>query len=848
MSFAPLANITVPSCGVHTVRRTVIEQVLNNGARVTSVVGAAGFGKSTAVASWATSSVDPVVWYTINAGDDRPSVFWRNLTEAIGRVLPVGRVGPDVSTGRLRQGSQVDGLLRALGDDPTDVVVVIDDLHLVAGTAILEDLALLIERAPAQIRFVLIARVLPVLPWGRWAVRELLAEVSERHLSMDRIEAAAVVRSSAPESVSEAVVEDAVDAAHGWPAALRLAGRALKETDAERFTASTLSTDRLLVAFVVEEILDVLPDDMRRMIGELSLLHDLDPRRCEKFCGVDDGRMLLDELVKAGIPMLIVDPISYRHRIHPLTQLVLVAELRRTRADEIAALHVRAADVELSVGTRTNAVHHLIDAGELAAAFDIAFTSVREMYNSGIIGRIGEWIDRFPPEFVATNPDRCSAFALALAYLGRREEAERWTRVGMARLEGAPLREDMVLTQARVMAALDCGDTDTVRNEVTAFRLRHDADEIDRDRDSQLHTAMAVASLVDERLDEAAYWVRSLVRWPDMSERLRTLGHPTRAAWDFYLRGSLDDAAAIAEGVLSEVDASPRVATPVVIELYSLLAALCLERLDLEQASYWSVSASDRLDGISSCLHRYIVDRVSISIAEARSGLEAAIRESHVARSTALPTLAARYELHLAELEARGGLRKSAARRLASLPRSPRKALVLARLALLADRPEVARDNVSGLVGLPTSMKIEAALLFARVAPGSREPERAIALGAEAGYTWTYRREGPEVDRILRDAIAADARWSGTPLAGSLLSNLADEAFPAAALTGAESRVLAFLPSYRSLPEIATEMCVSVNTVKTHVRSIYAKLGVGTRKEAVERADSMGLLLRSARG
>ena len=848
MSLAPHAKITVPSCGVHTLRRTVIDQVLDDGARVTSVVGAAGFGKSTSVALWASSSVDPVAWYTIDAVDDQPAVFWRSLTEAIGRVLPLERETPDDLTGQLRSISEVEGLLAVLGDDPTEVVVVIDELHLVAWTTLVDDLALLVERAPAQMRFVLIARVLPGLPWGRWAVRELLAEVSERHLSMDRIEAAAVVRSSAPESVSETIVERAVDAAHGWPAALRLAGRALEGTDAERFTAATLATDRLFVAFVVEEILDVLTAHLRRIIVELSLLDDLDPRRCEEFCNVGDGRRLLDELVGAGVPISILDPISYRHRIHPLVREVLLAELSRGRADEITGLHVRAAEVELSVGTSTNAVHHLIVAGEFAAAFGIAFTSVREMYHNGIIGRIGEWIDRFPPEFVAANPDRCSAYALALAYLGRREEAERWTRIGTDRLEGASLRDDMVLTQARVMAALDCGDTDTVRNEVTAFRLRHDADEIDRDRDSQLHTAMAVASLVDERLDEAAYWVRSLVRWPDMSERLRKLGHPTRAAWEAYLRGSLQEAAQIAERLLAEVGASPRVATPVVIELYSLLATLSLERLDLDQADYWSSSASDRLDGISSCLHRFIVDRVAISITEARSGVEAAIRESRAAGAAALPTLVERYELQLAELEARGGLRKSAARRIALLPSSPRKSLVLTRLAVLADRPAIVRDNVNKLVDLPVAMKIEAALLAARVAPGALESERAVALGAEAGYVWTYRREGPEMDQILRDVMAADAQLSGTPLAGSLSSNVEDWALIAAALTDTERRVLAFLPSHRSLPEIAAEMCVSVNTVKTHVRSIYTKLGVGKRKDAVERAGATGLLVRSTRG
>jgi len=94
----------------------------------------------------------------------------------------------------------------------------------------------------------------------------------------------------------------------GWPAALRLAGLALDGTSAERFTAATLAADRLFCAFVVEEILEVLPSRLRQIIGELSLLNDLDPRRCEEFCDVEDGRRLLDELVGAGVP--ISDPRS----------------------------------------------------------------------------------------------------------------------------------------------------------------------------------------------------------------------------------------------------------------------------------------------------------------------------------------------------------------------------------------------------------------------------------------------------------------------------------------------------------------------------------------------------------
>ncbi|MBU3702605.1 MAG: hypothetical protein FGM58_11230, partial [Acidimicrobiia bacterium] len=562
---------------------------------------------------------------------------------------------------------------------------------------------------------------------------------------------------------------------------------------------------------------------------------------------IADFDVLLDEIVAHGVPLSIVDPTSGLRRMHPLVRGVLTAELNLTRAAEIAELRVRAAEVELALGARTRAVSHLIAADEFEWAFDLAFTSVGEVYRTGHLCSMGAWIDEFPPEFVAGSPDRSSAYALALAYLGRRDEAERWTRIASDHIDGGPNSIDVASTRARVVAAIDRGDTDTVRAEVAALRLRLGADEIDRDRDSQLHTAMAIASLVDERLDDAAYWVRSLVRWPDMAERLRALGHPTRAAWEAFLRGSLEESTDLAEGLLDEVGASSGAAPPVVAELYSLLAHLALERVDLEQAAHWSSSALQRLNGRRSCLHRFIIDRVAVAVTEATSGIEAAIRELRSAGEGAPPTLAVRYELLLAEFEARGGLRRSATQRLAVLPPSPRKSLALARLALLADRPEIVRDTVEHLVDLPVALQIEAALMSALAAPGSRELERAIAIGAEQGYVWTYRREGSEIGRMLRDAMAADPRWSATRLAAALSSDSPDPVFIVAALTDAERRVLAFLPSHRSLPEIAAEMCLSVNTVKTHVRSIYTKLRVGSRSEAVERASETGLLATSPR-
>jgi len=836
------SKITMPLCGPHLVRRAAIEEALDRGARVTTVIGSAGFGKTTAVAAWASRLPAAVAWYTIDAYDNRPSVFWRHLTGAIARVCPLVTAG-DESMVWLSSGSEPVELVAALGPDPDPTVVVLDDLHLVEDATIFEQLAYFVERAPASLRFVLIARVAPRLPWGRWAVRDQLAEVSEQHLSMNRGEATALVRRSATDEVDGSAVDAVVAAASGWPAALRLAGLTLGTANhTEAYAASVLAQNRLFFAFVAGEVLDNLPGALRETAVVLSLFDDLDPRRCESFCGLADGRALLDDLARRGLPMIALDPDSHGYRFHALFREVLAAELVATRGPDLRDLHLRVAAAELAVGDEPAAVRHFIAAGALDTAFDIVFTPLADMYRNGSLRRMADWIDRFPPDFVSGSAARSAAYALAMTYLGRREEAERWSRLATDLAVEPPRRLDVAVTLPRVLLALDRGDTEAVRGEVTALRSRHPEEALDRDRDSQVHTAMAIASLADERLDDAAYWVSAIVRRPDLPERARMVGQPTRAAWEAFLRGALDRSAVLARWALDAGGEAGRAAIHAVIELYALQAALALERCDLEQAAYWSARAADRVAHMPPCLHRYLVDRVAIAVAEACSGIEVAMRACRTASHGAPPVLAVRYELVAADIEARAALRKAAARRLATLPPSPRRTLLFARMAAYAGRSEVVRAHLDGLGEVPKALQIEAQLLRARAAAGSDAFAQAVAAGAGAGYVWTYRREGPDVDELLRHALTFDRQWFDTPLAASLRAGGDRHEAVRVTLSEAERRVLAYLPSHRSKEEVASELHLSVNTVKTHVSAIYAKLGVGQRDEAVRRARELGLL------
>lgn len=839
-------KILVPTCDDGVLRRLRVESLLERGKRITTVFGPAGFGKTMAVAKWASRRRTPVVWYTIDAFDNRPSVFWRHLRSAIEHAYH--RPSDEGVSVHPPDGvSFVESLLHSLGPDPETTIIVLDDLHLIADPDVLEQLAYFIERAPDAFRFVLIARVRPGLPVGRWAVRGLVAEITEALLSMDTVQAAALVRSVAETEVSDDLVDWLIASAGGWPAALSLGGQILgRPGRRSNATHSLTARQGLFFEYVVGEVLSGLRSEVRENALQLSLLDELDPRRCELLCGVDDGAALLSELAQCGAPMVALDPAAGAWRFHALFREVLVTELQRASGPHLADLHARAAEVELTVGDAAAAVRHLIAAGNLDEAFQIVFSPLAEMYRSGSIRQMNDWIDLFPVDFVASSAERSAVFALAMAYLDRRNDYDLWVKQAHDLAADPSPELDVALTLPRLLKALDIGDTDTVRSEVAELRERHGAEVLDRSRDCHTHTIIAIASLADERMGDAAYWVKAILRWPDMPERVRAVGQPTRAAWEAYLRGALAESARISQGALAAGADLGRASPHVLIELYSLQALLSLEHYELDEADHWAERAQAVVEPIPPSLHRYLVDRAVIATVEARRGAHAAIAAvGNCTRAALPPAVAQRYQLLTAEIEARAGRSVSAASRLATLPTSPRATLVRARLAVQAGRVDQAvaeLDSLPAVDEFPKSQFIESGLLRAQIATDSDALDNALDAGIHEGFAWTYLREGDSLDELLRHATTTNGSWRETVLSRALRVPMSAPTMNAPHLSSSELRILQFLPSHRSMAEISDEMFVSVNTVKTHVRSLYRKLRVSSRSEAVHRATELGLI------
>jgi len=843
-------KILPPSSPTTVQFRPGLRHVLDRRAKVTAVIGPAGFGKTTAVADWATQDDEPVAWFTVDRFDDRPVMFWRYLTMAVREAFDLAGPPEDTSEEAPADGdSLVSALLGALGSDPVGGVVVLDDLHHIGDPEIVDQLAHFVERAPAGLRFVVLARIRPALPWGRWAMRGLLAEIDEALLAMDDAEASTLMRAAATPGVPDAVLRSVVETAAGWPAALSLAAVALRSSERpEHFARALAERDRLLFDFVAKEVLAALDPGTRDVVGLLSLFDDIDPRRCELLTGVPDGVGLLDGLVRAGLPMVALDPLSSSYRFHALFRDVVAAELRRRRAAELPDLHRRAAEVELAVGDEPSAVRHLIAAGDLDRGFRIVFAPLGDVYRSGSMRRLAEWIDRFPPDFVGADAARAAAYSQVLFWINRSQDADRWNNLARD-LAGPepPVRLAIAIALPKMLIALSRGDTDRLRRQLARLCHRYGPDVLRVDREAMLPTVVAIAALVDEAPDARAC-VRAIACRPDIPERVVAVGHPTRSAWELFQRGRLDEAQHLADAALDAGARDGNAAVHAVVELYSLLAMLHLERHELEVAADWAARASARVERMDPSLHRLLAESASVAVLEARSGPAEALAVVEGALRRRMPSpIRARYALLAAEIEARTGSPRVAAEWLDGLPATPRRHLVEARIALDRGRSEEAGSLLAGIGPLPLARRVEADLLLARIPTQRQALERALDAGGPAGFVWTFLREGPAVVDAVRRRVEADPHPHRTAL-GRHLAGTAGSADDRAAtrvrqsLTPMELTVLRHMPTHRSYGDIAVELLVSVNTVKTHVRSVHRKLRVGSRAEAVRRAAVLGLL------
>ena len=841
-----------------------------------------GAGKTVLLSSWLAGGrpPGPAAWVTCDAHDN-PTRLWAHVLAALrgSGAVPdgTGLAGTAAPLSPGNHGFLVQ-LLNGLAALDGPVVVVLDDLHEVSSPGVLADLRFLVRHAPPQLRLVLASRVDPHLPLHRLRVAGKISEIRAADLAFTLAETARLL-ADADVHLAPSDLESLWCRTEGWAAGLRLAALSLRgHPDPVRFVAEFTGDDCAVAGYLAEEVLAGQPAEVQQFMLQTSVADRLCGGLADALVGRPGGEAMLARLEREHAFVSALGTQRDWYRYHPLFAQLLHAELNRQSPAEVPELHRRAAAWYGANGLPTDAVHHALVAHDVGLAVELLRAHWFEMLSDGRAAVLAGLLDRLPAERLGADPELAVAAAVCRLAVGAAEEADAWLRVAdeaAASSDGGGGRFTTARTIASLHRARLLGDLTAAVAAAEALRSLP-SDPLGEDladggsRRSRALAGLGAAALWDGRPGAAAVHLEGARAEAERSRRhdvaLDAMGH---LALVELLNGRLTRAAELAAAVLERAGRGGWPAGPALTCAELALAGVRYHRNDLagandalERAAVMARTGSDRSLALAVAAAEawLLVCAGHEDAADGLAGLRSVVRQPGTQAPALLAGAARRVEARLLITlgDPAGGLDLFDAGEFEQPV--PEDAVVLARLRLALGDPRgaarlLALDRTATAVELPLPARIEAWLLDA-VAHlqmdehdrAGRSLEHALELAGPEGFRRVFVEGGVVVRSLLAEHLERGAVQPGL---AELLDELGQPATPAAlvvldvpmeALTERERIVLRYLSSMLSASEIAGELYVSVNTVKTHVRSIYRKLDTNRRRDAVRRAKELQLL------
>jgi LuxR family maltose regulon positive regulatory protein len=886
------------------VGRQRLTRLLNRGwlSALTLVSAPAGFGKTTLVAQWlATSRAEgrSVSWLSLDHRDNDPLVFWTYLITALNRT------GNDVGTEALSllrsPRPPMEAVLSSLINDLTaiekDVVLVLDDYHLIDAREVHEGTAFVLDHCPPQMHLVIAGRADPPLPLARMRSLGELVELRAADLRFTPDEAATYLNDVMGLALTDSEVRTLDGRTEGWIAALQLAALSMEgRTDTASFVAGFSGDDRYIVDYLAEEVLNRLPEDVRQFLLQTSVLERLSGPLCDAVTGQDNGQAMLTTLERGNLFLVPLDARRRWFRYHQLFADVLHAHLLDEQPDHLAELHRRAGGWYERAGEIPEAIGHALVANDFQRMADLIERAIPTFSRNRQETEVRNWLQAIPDDVIRVRPVLNVGFAGALLSGGRFDgvesrlgDAERWLEVSrdFRSGSGAAPAEMVVADQeqfrqlpamiALYRAALALALGDLGATERHARRAVDLSDEHDLGRASAAGLlGLALWTTGDLEAAHSAYddCSAGLMRAGYVAD---TLGCAIALADIRVTQGRLGEATRSLERAMQRANTTGP-ALPGTADMHVGLSALDCERNQLPSARE-HLSASQELGenaGLPQNRYRW---RVAMAqILEVEGDLNGALQMLDDAERfyvgdffpNVKPIPALRTRVWIAQGKLRAALSWARERDLHTHDDLTYvrefEHITLARLLLAqssADRDDRDADDVLGFLerlsraaeeGQRAGSVIEISVLQAlwyqsrdQRAAAAASLQRALGLAEPEGYVRAFTAHGGPMVRLLRataDRGAYVERLLGAmnPTVAAIDSGRTVDDGLIERLSDREMDVLRLLATDSSGPDISRRLFVSLNTMRTHTGSIYAKLGVNSRRAAVRRAMELGLL------
>jgi LuxR family maltose regulon positive regulatory protein len=823
------------------VRRPRLERLLAEGERrqVTLVSAMAGAGKTTLLTSClADAPPGRVAWLTLDHRDDEPGRLAQLVVTALARTGVTDGFDPPPVLGE----DLYDALFEHLEGRGRPSLLVLDDVHEVSSRAALAGLEHLIRRAPPELHLVLATRADPPLRWGSLDVEGRLRQVRNAELRFNTEEGAQLLRRHGVR-LGHDDVEALCERTEGWAAGLRLAACALQgDAEPRKFVLSAAATQVAVSDYLLTEVLDREDDTARQFLLRTSVADRLTPDLARALSADQRAGERLRRLERRGIFLVELDD-DGSYRYHALFAALLRARLRLRDPALFAALHRRAATWHLARGLASEAEHH-----------------AREAEDWGLVGRLAleRWLDAallggvpeppvaspVPPRAVVEVPELAVVAAAEACRQGDRHEADAYRTIVDAAVDR---HATPVVAMARLVLDLDHGRAFGVseRSERALDDLFVGAGTGPWTAGAHRLAAVRAAEMALERPGAPARAALAAV--------VSDPGAGPLASEAVALGGLLDALAgriAVAEATASRLLATHGSHTATSADAARLTLAFChAQRGDARAMADALASVGPSI--VASRALRAVGD-VARSAGRHRPGRAPTVDAATLGHPLAAEALVA---LGAPEVVDADGRCHTIERPGMRLVRAYRR-----RLAGEAPEPDAEsidswldgqapQDGPGGGPGPHPRTLVEANLLAALVAGGAgdddladRRVNDALALLHAFGIQAPFGHHAGRLAPRLRRSAAQPGPYAG--LAIDLVDRAGDtgEALVVDALTDRELEVLRRLPTLMSNVEIADDMNVSINTVKSHLKAVYRKLAVDGRRHAVLRGRELDLV------
>jgi LuxR family maltose regulon positive regulatory protein len=875
-------KLTPPRAPFRLVPRPRLLALLDAGVRqlLTLVSAPPGAGKTTLLTAWSSSGQPPgpVAWLSLDPGDNEGARFWAYVLAALRRsgAVPADSVLRALAPRPGPNDAFVPLLVNGLAKLPAPVVLILDDFQDLTDATVLKELELLLRNAPRQLRLVLSTRVDPPLPLQRLLVSGRLAQLRAANLAFTVAEVADLL---AEDETQQRLTADDIALlqarTEGWAAGIRLAALSLRgHPDPHRFVTELAGDDQSIADYLVREVLDQQPEDLRSFLLRTSVVKELNSELADALTGAQGGELMLARLERANAFVMALGSHRSAYRYHELFAGLLRYELRREAPGEVVELHRRAARWYSERGLAVNAIQQALMAQDWLHVADLVVEHGLSLILRSDSATFRHLTGQLPSSLAQANPEL--ALLVAADGIVRDDPEAAAVHLRLAEQRAGELDGDrrdrfaQLLAICRSALASQTGDLDralSAGREALELRARTAAGDADDAR------AVTLANL-----GRAELWTGDL----DAAESHLQEGHVVarRAGLGFLqhdctsqlavlyaMRGALGQASRLGRDAVELAAQRGWSSTAPAAGGYLALAWVHYQRDDLVEADRYLEQAAAASRARPERPVALAVAMVRARLQRARGNLAGALATVSRARgdlSGWRPPARLWHWLVLteAELHSAAGQPQSADN-LEGVheggPLGAGEAVALAHLQLAEGNPAGAAATLipclngtaqAGLLVAPVDAWLLDALASDALADRERAAaslERALVLAEREGFRRSFLDAGaPARSLLVRYRHRMPTSWS-------YLDELLDasaESIPTPAppptlidrLTAREQTVLRYLPSLMTYEEIAVDLYVSSNTVKTHVNGIFRKLAVNGRRQAVRRARELQLL------